>query len=194
MSIKISHFSITGEGEIIALDTYVSLIHPNHRKPDTQFLQNFNKKANKYCQNTGLNYLQLIPKMIATSRKLDSPDSYTGHCFRRTGANLLVDAQVPRNALKAAGRWQSEKAMDGYIETSTTTKVMIADSLAAALPAKLIKVARETPMVTLNKDPEPYNASRNSSKGSGTFSVEKSPTAYPQYGSSRGNRNIHADD
>jgi hypothetical protein len=47
---------------------------------------------------------------------------------------------VPRNALKAAGRWQSEKAMDGYIETSTTTKVMIADSLAAALPSKLIKV------------------------------------------------------
>ncbi|XP_063544507.1 uncharacterized protein LOC134752749 isoform X1 [Cydia strobilella] len=51
-------------------------------------------------QNVGINYFGNMGKTVATYLKLSNPELYTGHCFRRTSATLLVDAGGDIIALK----------------------------------------------------------------------------------------------
>jgi hypothetical protein len=51
---------------------------------------------------------------------------YTGHSFRRTAASLLAESGLSMILLKIAGTWSSDKAAQGYIDTSMGTKRSIA--------------------------------------------------------------------
>ena len=48
-----------------------------------------------------------MPQKIAQFLKLTNPELYTGHCFRRTSATLLIDAGGDITALKRHGGWKS---------------------------------------------------------------------------------------
>ncbi|KAJ8913120.1 hypothetical protein NQ315_006038 [Exocentrus adspersus] len=46
------------------------------------------------------------------------PERYTGHCFRRTGATLVVDAGGDILSLKRAGGWKSSEIAMSYVDDS----------------------------------------------------------------------------
>ena len=66
------------------------------------------------CTNLplGINTIGAIPKKIATFLQLPEPELYTGHCFRRTSATLLVDGGGKDN-LERHGGWKSDTIAEG---------------------------------------------------------------------------------
>lgn len=78
----------------------------------------------------GKNSLSKIPYDVAVALSLPNPESYTGHCLRRTAATLLAESGVSKITLKLAGRWKSDTVCDGYIDDSKNSKINIANALA----------------------------------------------------------------
>lgn len=57
-------------------------------------------------QLVGVNTIGQIPRKIAAYLKLQDPQSYSGHAFRRTSATLLANTGVDVMALKRHGGWR----------------------------------------------------------------------------------------
>ncbi|KAJ8912718.1 hypothetical protein NQ315_012272 [Exocentrus adspersus] len=51
------------------------------------------------------------------------PELYTGHCFRRTGATMVVDAGGDILSLKHAGGWKSSEIAMSYVDDSINNKI-----------------------------------------------------------------------
>lgn len=73
-------------------------------------------------QPVGMNTIAKIPSEIAHFLGLPEPARYTGHCFRRTSATLLVNGGGNITQLKRHGGWKSTSVAEGYIDDSLTTK------------------------------------------------------------------------
>jgi len=59
----------------------------------------------------GINTIANFPKIVATYLKLDKPENYTSHIFRRTSATLLVDLGASILDIQRQGRArQSQQA------------------------------------------------------------------------------------
>lgn len=63
-----------------------------------------------------------MPKKIAEYLNLPDPTKYTGPCFRRTSATILIDAGGDLMALKRHGGWKSSVIAEGYVDNSITNK------------------------------------------------------------------------
>lgn len=59
-----------------------------------------------------------IPKQVAEYLDLANPNQYTGHCFRRSSATILVDAGGDMLALKRHGGWRSTAVAESYVDNS----------------------------------------------------------------------------
>ena len=58
-----------------------------------RFFNNFNVKSKSFsCQPMGRNTIAGIPKFMANFLDLETPEQYTGHCFRRSAATALADS------------------------------------------------------------------------------------------------------
>lgn len=55
--------------------------------------------AKCFRQKVGVNKIGAMPKEIASFLRLPEPESYTGHCFRRASAAILVDS-APKSDVK----------------------------------------------------------------------------------------------
>jgi integrase len=73
----------------------------------------------------GKNWIGKVPFKIASILSLNDPHLFTGHCFRRSGATILVDNGADKLILKRAGRWKSDTVCDGYVEESVDSKIKI---------------------------------------------------------------------
>ena len=80
-------------------------------------------------QAVGINKFGSIPKEIAKYLKLPEPEAYTGHCFRRSSATILVDAGGDLLALKRHGGWKSAAVAEGYIDDSIANKTATAQKI-----------------------------------------------------------------
>lgn len=69
-----------------------------------------------------------MPKIVATYLNLINPTEYTGHCFRRSLATILVDSGADITSLKRHGGWKSSNS-EGYIEDSLNNKVEVANKI-----------------------------------------------------------------
>lgn len=60
---------------------------------------------NESCINqpVGINALYKMPKIIADYLKLDNPEQYSGHCFRRSAQTMLVKYGTVLNTVKRGG-------------------------------------------------------------------------------------------
>jgi integrase len=58
--------------------------------------------------------------------KLQNPEEFTGHCFRRTSTTFLADAGANLSNIKRHGGWKSTSVAEGYIENSIQNKINIA--------------------------------------------------------------------
>ncbi|KAJ8943328.1 hypothetical protein NQ317_017018, partial [Molorchus minor] len=70
--------------------------------------------------------LYIMPADIARFLKLPNSELYTGHCFRRTSASLLVDSGANLCTIKRHGGWKSSSVAERYLEDSLENKKRIA--------------------------------------------------------------------
>lgn len=78
----------------------------------------FLRYSNEACYNqpVGVNTISKIPFQIAKFLKLSQPTLYTGRCFRRTAASLLVDAGGDITQFKRHGGWTNSTVAGGYLD------------------------------------------------------------------------------
>lgn len=130
-----------GEGEHGDID-FLRIIkdYAKLRPTDTPHSRFFLSMRNGKCtrQPIGINTFGSYPSKIATFLGLQSPNDYTGHCFRRSSASLLVEAGASVDELKRHGGWVSSKTAEGYVETSLVSKRKICD-----LGTKVVKLAEK---------------------------------------------------
>lgn len=93
-----------------------------------QFFLNF-QKGKVTRQVVGINKLGAVPKNIAEYLKLPNAALYTGHCFRRTSATILVDAGGDLMALKRHGGWKSSTVAENYVDESILNKTITSNRI-----------------------------------------------------------------
>lgn len=71
-------------------------------------------------QVVGKNTLGKIPSVVAKFLGKPNYADYTGHCFRRTSANLLSDLAGNAFGFKRQGSWKSSTVVDGYVNANET--------------------------------------------------------------------------
>ena len=81
-------FTVAGNLYII-LKKYCAL-RPPDMKTGRFFLNYQNGKCSR--QNVGINKIGNMAREIAKFLMLENPESYTGHCFRRSSATILVNS------------------------------------------------------------------------------------------------------
>ncbi len=57
---------------------------------------------------------------------LDSPESYTGHCWRRTAATNAADNGASEEDIKLIGHWKSAKVAKSYVDDSVAAMTRMA--------------------------------------------------------------------
>ena len=90
---------------------------------DRLFLSYRNGKCT--VQPIGIHTVAKMPRMIAEFLNIKDPELYTGHCFRRTAASLLVEGGGDLLTLKRFGGWKSSAVAEGYVEESIAMKMDI---------------------------------------------------------------------
>ncbi|XP_074034595.1 tyrosine recombinase XerC-like [Leptinotarsa decemlineata] len=81
------------------------------------------------CQIVGITKIGKVPSVIAKYLNLPHAEQYTGHCFRRSSATLLVEAGGDLLTLKKHGGWKSSAVAEHYIENSITQKIDVANKI-----------------------------------------------------------------
>lgn len=99
------------------------------------------------AQRIGKKTIAAMPTRIATFLKLASPEAYTGHAFRRTGATAAVNNGADLLQLKALGDWKSDAVAQGYLEDSEPAKRKRA-AMVQGLPASKEMRLEVPPSVT----------------------------------------------
>lgn len=84
------------------------------------------QKGKCTVQPVGINKFAKIPQMIAKFLKISDASLFTGHCWRRTSATLLVDGGADLLTLKRHGGWKSSAVAERYLEDSSERKMSIA--------------------------------------------------------------------
>ena len=118
-------FTITGKYYEIC-KKYMNLRPKNSNNPNF-FLNYINGKCT--IQNIGINKFGSMGKVIATYLNLQNPNLYTGHCFRRSSATILVDAGGDITSLKRHGGWKSTTVAENYIDESVQNKINVGNQI-----------------------------------------------------------------
>lgn len=94
-----------------------------------RFIRSFTKEGRPTKQPVGRNTLATFPAQVATFLKKENPGSFTGHCWRRSGATTLVSRGSTTLSLQRAGGWSSSKVAESYAAQSDHEKHTIADKI-----------------------------------------------------------------
>lgn len=135
---------------------YINLRPAGGNTNNTFFLNYQNERCTK--QSVGINKIGSVPKQIALFLNLPNANEYTGHCFRRSSATILVDAGGDLLSLKRHGGWQSSSVAEGYINESAANKASTANKIATAINSK--GSLGQTSLI-INSAPGPSNNERN---------------------------------
>lgn len=135
--IKLPDTKTNIERNFVVRNEYVEIIkqyqnlRPSNTATDRFFLRYHKGKC--FRQPMGPNKIGSLPRDIATFLKLTSPEQYTGHCFRRTSATLLVDSGADLTTLKRHGGWKSNTVAEGYLEDSIENKSKICKGIVSSI-------------------------------------------------------------
>lgn len=105
--------------------------YSNLRPPSFKNQRFFVGYRNGKCvqQVVGIHTIGSVPKKIATFLKLENPELYTGHSFRRTSATMLVENGGDLLSLKELEGWESSTVAETYIEKSVSKRMKITKQL-----------------------------------------------------------------
>ncbi|XP_031347063.1 uncharacterized protein LOC116173590 [Photinus pyralis] len=81
-------------GEFYEVYKHYAALRPANMTERRFFLNYQNGKCTK--QPVGINKIGSIPKQVATFLKLNNPELYTGHCFRRSSATIPIESSCSR--------------------------------------------------------------------------------------------------
>ncbi|XP_045476285.1 uncharacterized protein LOC123681945 [Harmonia axyridis] len=76
-------------------------------------------------QPVGKNTFEKITSKITSFLELPNPETFTGHCLRRTSATALVNAGANMTTLKRHGGWRSSTVAEGYLADSMGLKTKL---------------------------------------------------------------------
>lgn len=111
---------------------YINFRSAVNTAPNLPFFLNYiNGKCTK--QSVGINKLGKVPKQIAIYLGLPEAATYTGHCFRRSSATILVDAGGDLLDLKRHGGWQSSAVAEGYVDNSLNNQTNNSSKISSAI-------------------------------------------------------------
>jgi integrase len=139
---------------------YASL-RPQSTNHTRFFIRYFNGKCS--VQPVGVNTFGKIPSDIAKYLNIENPMQYTGHCFRRSSATLLVESGASMLTLKRHGGWKSSTVAEGYIEESISKKTEIATQILEGEPSTNTGNFTTIRKRVLNEEPE-TSTSKNENK------------------------------
>ena len=71
-----------------------------------------------------INTIRKHPQIIANFCELKG--NFTGHCFRRSSANIIVENSAKAMQLQKFGRWKSATVAEGYVDQSKRQKLALA--------------------------------------------------------------------
>lgn len=91
--------------------TQYIVLRPTNIKTNRFFVNYQHGKC--LAQPIGINKFRQNPRKVAMYLKLENPEHYTGHSFRRTSATMLIDAGADITALKRHGGWKSNTVAEG---------------------------------------------------------------------------------
>jgi integrase len=81
------------------------------------------------AQPAGMHTIGGVPRKVAEFLGLDHPESYTGHCLRRSGASMVAESSGNLLPVKQIGGWKSSKVAEAYIEETITSKMKVANMI-----------------------------------------------------------------
>ena len=119
--------SFTITGKFYEYFKKYAMLRPSDVNEQRFFLNYQKQKCTK--QPVGVNKFGYVPKEIATYLHLETPKLYTGHCFRRSSATILVDAGGDITTHKRHGGWKSTSVAESYIDESLTNKMEVANTI-----------------------------------------------------------------
>ena len=153
-------FTVTGEFYNI-YKKYAAL-RPNDLAEKRFFLNYQNGKCTR--QVVGINKFGSMAKRIAIFLKLENPHLYTGHCFRRSSATILVNAGGDILTLKRHGGWQSSTVAEGYVGDSIKNKMDVANKIVDSIekPVELFtEMETENAPLYINNQPSTSTSTIN---------------------------------
>ncbi|KAJ8914729.1 hypothetical protein NQ315_017439 [Exocentrus adspersus] len=103
--------------------------------PHRRFFANY-KHGKCTVQCVGINSIGKMPSNIAGFLKLQNPEMYTGHSFRRTSATMLANSGASITNIKRHGGWKSASVAEGYLEDSLQNKKKIAPQILRCVSPK----------------------------------------------------------
>lgn len=95
-------------------------------------------------QALGINMIGAVPKIVAEYLQLENPETYTGHCLRRTGTSLLVNSGADIDTVKRFGVWKSNAVAEGYIVENLENKRRISSRINNEINKNSKKARAET--------------------------------------------------
>ncbi len=126
---------IVGRLEVSIIDYYISLFPPDKR--EGRFFKRIDwadKKTHKNMvvnnQSVGINSLRKYPMLAAELLKLENPQRYTGHCWRRSTASALARKNFGLSNIKLVTGHRSDNVVQEYIDNSSAQKLYAAKALA----------------------------------------------------------------
>lgn len=127
-------FTVTNNATLDYLSIYRKYISLRPKNCTNRRL--FLKYSNGTCHNqvVGMNSIAKVPKDIAQYLGLPEPCKYTGHCFRRTSATLLVNGGGNITQLKKHGGWKSTNVAEGYIDECLAQKIATSEKILGPAP------------------------------------------------------------
>lgn len=140
-------FIVNSERDLQLYRNYLQLRPPhiNHKR-----LFIFFRNGKCSTQVVGLHSVGKAPSKIASYLKLENPGEFTGHCFRRSSATLLVEGGGDIINLKRHGGWKSSTVAEGYLEDSIKNKVDIANKIHAGCSKNNIQETKFVSTTTKN--------------------------------------------
>lgn len=134
-------FTITNPEYIEVYRRYVAL-RPLYSDTSRLFL-NY-QKGKCTSQAVGINKIGSAPCQIAKFLKLENPELYTGHCFRRSSATLLANTGADISMLKRHGGWKSGTVAEGYVEDSIENKIDVSNRISSVSNSKSFTTSRSS--------------------------------------------------
>ncbi|XP_057328498.1 uncharacterized protein LOC130676889 [Microplitis mediator] len=110
------------------------------------------QKGKCTCQVIGKNKISEVPKVVAICLQLENPETYTGHCLRRSAATILANSGANITALKQLGGWRSSTTAEGYVENSLANRQKLYQKLISSVHnAPSTSTAIQTPLPQLEE-------------------------------------------
>lgn len=98
----------------------------------------------------GINTFGLCPLQIARFLKLDNPEKYTGHAFRRTSATIMANSGMTIDQIQRQVGWKSAAVANGYVEESITNKKNVSNIIGSAISGRTISMTSENSISSID--------------------------------------------